>query len=145
MFFKDQRKSLSHIIDGTSNTVAVSECLTPMEQHGFSSRENMAHYNGMNAAYNGVGLGNSNHGIPGNCTSTIMGFGDTFPTSYKTPNSSVAEYPNTYYGEERGYIFGQGWWISNSFSTMAPPNSPMCVTVDGSWGMFLRQVFIPAV
>jgi hypothetical protein len=44
MFFKDMRKTFSHVADGTSNTVVVSECLTPAEQVGNSTRENIAVY-----------------------------------------------------------------------------------------------------
>jgi hypothetical protein len=28
-----------------------------------------------------------------------------------------------------------GWWNANSFSTIAPPNTPMCLYHDGTWGM----------
>jgi prepilin-type N-terminal cleavage/methylation domain-containing protein/prepilin-type processing-associated H-X9-DG protein len=120
MFYRNVRKTFSHLSDGTSNTVAVSECLSPSSTgaNGLSVRENVAQYS-TPGPYTAA-----EHGTPGSCATTISAFGRTFPTTYRSGNA-----------ENRGVIFTMGWWHANLFSTIAPPNTPMCVQPDGSWGM----------
>ena len=125
MFYRNVRKNIADAEDGTSNTVAVSECLAPMTFRGLSVRENVASERGMASTYNTV-----ERGIPGSCTTVISGYvGGTFPdvTNGNPGRSGHAEY--------RGVIFTMGWWNANSFSTIAPPNTPMCLYPDGTWGM----------
>jgi hypothetical protein len=91
-----------------------------------SIRENVAAYNGM-APPNSA----EEHAVPGSCTSVVSGFeGGVFPTNQ---NVSPGRAGNA---ENRGVIFTIGWWHSSLFSTIAPPNTPMCLQPDGSWGMF---------
>jgi prepilin-type N-terminal cleavage/methylation domain-containing protein/prepilin-type processing-associated H-X9-DG protein len=119
MFFQDKRKTFSDLVDGASNTVAVSECLTPEVMRGTDVRSNIAVYNGI---WDGT-----QHGKPGNCLTGLTMVSDTdFADSHKVAGSP---------GMWRGLIFTCGWWPSNLFSTMIPPNSPMCLYSDSTWGV----------
>jgi prepilin-type N-terminal cleavage/methylation domain-containing protein/prepilin-type processing-associated H-X9-DG protein len=118
MFFQDKRKTFSDLVDGTSNTAAVSECLTPEVMRGTDVRSNIAIYNGI---WDGT-----QHGKPGNCLTGLTMVSDTdFADSHKAGSP----------GMWRGIIFTCGWWSSNLFSTMIPPNSPMCLYSDSTWGV----------
>jgi prepilin-type N-terminal cleavage/methylation domain-containing protein len=118
MFFQDKRKTFSDIVDGTSNTVAVSECLTPEVMNGTDIRSNIALYTGI---WDGT-----QHGKPGRCLTGLTMTSDTdFADTHKVGS----------HGMWRGIIFTCGWWQSNLFSTMLPPNSPMCTYNDNTWGV----------
>src|SRR5690606_33224963 len=58
MFYR-QQKSFSNCTDGSSNTAAVSECLSPSVRNGTDVRSNVARYDG-------IWDGNP-HGKPFNC------------------------------------------------------------------------------
>jgi len=126
MFYKNVRKSLGELADGTSNTVAVSECLTPATFRGSSVRENVASFNGMSGPYN-----RTEHGIPGPCATVVSSWGDTFLDTSGTHTQNGMNG----HAEHRGFVVFCGLWHSNLFSTIAPPNSPICVQHDGSWGL----------
>jgi prepilin-type processing-associated H-X9-DG protein len=119
MFFQDKRKTFNDLLDGTSNTVAVSECLTPARVHGTDVRSNIARYTGI---WDGT-----HHGKPGRC---LTGLTMTSNTNFDETNRITANWHSLW----RGLIVTCGWWQVNLFSTMIPPNSPMCV-YDDTWGV----------
>lgn len=107
MFYR-QNKNFSNCTDGSSNTAAVSECLSPTVRDGTDIRANVARYNGI---WDGTP-----HGIPFNCTNGLpMAPGST--THFADANKSATW---------RGLLFTCGWSAVNGFTTMTPPNSPMC-------------------
>ncbi|PQO28843.1 DUF1559 domain-containing protein [Blastopirellula marina] len=107
MFYRE-RKSFSSCTDGSSNTAAVSECLSPTVRDGTDVRSNVARYD---AIWDGTP-----HGRPFNCT-----FGLPMATG-STRNFADAHKSATW----RGVLFTSGWSAVNGFTTMTPPNSPMC-------------------
>jgi prepilin-type processing-associated H-X9-DG protein len=115
------KKSFADCTDGSSNTVAVSECLTPQERQGTDVRSNIA-------LYTGIWDGTPN-GKPGKCmTGLTMTDSKTFDDSHKSNNY-------------RGLIAGCGWLSANGFTTLTPPNSPLCAYDQPSdnhnrWGVF---------
>ena len=122
MFYRNERKTFGHLVDGTSNTAAVSECLTPANRQGRDVRTNMARTDTVMWTNPGTGTGN---GIPGQCFSTISAFGSEFPANMAMGGTEGY----------RGHLFTTGWWYCNLFSTMSPPNSPMCIRTDHTWGV----------
>lgn len=107
MFYREE-KSFSDCTDGTSNTAAISECLSPTQRDGTDVRTNVARYDGI---WDGTP-----HGAPFNCTNGLpMKPGSTtqFADAHKSPTW-------------RGILFTCGWSAVNGFTTMTPPNSPMC-------------------
>jgi prepilin-type N-terminal cleavage/methylation domain-containing protein len=117
-------KSFASIADGTSNTIAVSECLTPEALGGTDVRSNIAIYTGI---WNGTA-----HGLPGACMSGLpMTDSRNFVGGSATTTSS----------DYRGLIATCGWLTTNGFTTTAPPNSPMCMYdkpggQHNRWGVF---------
>lgn len=107
MFYRE-RKSFRDCTDGTSNTVAVSECLSPTLRDGTDVRSNVARYDGI---WDGTA-----HGRPFNCTNGLPmapGSVRNFADAHKSPTW-------------RGVLFTSGWSAVNGFTTMTPPNTPMC-------------------
>jgi prepilin-type N-terminal cleavage/methylation domain-containing protein/prepilin-type processing-associated H-X9-DG protein len=115
------KKSFANCTDGSSNTVAISECLTPQEQEGTDVRSNVALYDGI---WDGTA-----HGKPGNCmTGLTMTDSRTFDATHKSFNF-------------RGLIATCGWLSAIGFTTLTPPNSPMCTydqpsDLHNRWGVF---------
>jgi prepilin-type processing-associated H-X9-DG protein len=115
------KKSFSDCTDGSSNTVAISECLTPREQRGIDVRSNVA-------LYSGIWDGTPN-GKPGKCMNGLtMTDSRTFSTTQKSDNF-------------RGLIATCGWLTAAGFTTLTPPNSPMCAydqptQYHNRWGVF---------
>ena len=125
MFYRDLRKTIADAEDGTSNTAAVSECISPATFQGLSVRENVASERGMASVYNTV-----ERAIPVSCTTVISALpGGVLPAEV---NGNPGRSGN---GQYRGVIFTMGWWYANLFTTIAPPNSPMCLYPDDTWGM----------
>ena len=126
MFFKTQRKGLGEVSDGTSNTVAISECLTPASASGREVRANVAVDDGTTAnMWTGTPTGN---GRPFRCMTGLVKVDRlTFDSTHLHADATSVR--------TRGLIFTKGSWIDNCFSTMNPPNSPMCVRRDNSWGV----------
>jgi len=115
-------KTFGDVVDGTSNTVAVSECLTPATRGGTDVRSNVAVHSGI---WEDVA-----HGRPGNC---MTGLTMTSRTSFATSHASTENF--------RGDIAFCGWLSTNGFTTTTPPNTPICVyNVPGAlhdrWGVF---------
>ena len=114
-------KTLANIEDGTSNTVGVSECLTPDVFGGTDVRSNVAFLSTK------IWDGNPN-GIPGACVHGLtMTDNRTFAAAHQV-------------GFWRGLVLLCGWTAVNGFTTTTPPNSPMCSqtssTTWNSWGVF---------
>lgn len=108
MFYREAKK-FSNCTDGTSNTAAVSECLSPTVRDGTDIRSNVARYD---AIWDGTP-----HGVPFNCTNGLPlapdSNGRRFVDAHRSPTW-------------RGVLFTSGWSSVNGFTTMTPPNSPMC-------------------
>ncbi len=115
MFYCAEYKTFSDCSDGTSNTVGVSECLIPSDQAGTELRVNVANTTDI---WDGTP-----NGLPGPC----MNIEKTGPKSF------AQRYVGTYW---RGILFAMGWPQANGFTTMTPPNSPICIWADGDWGVF---------
>ena len=105
MFYREQ-KNFAYMSDGSSNTAAVSECLSPSVRNGTDIRANVARYDGI---WDGTA-----HGVPFNCNTGLPRVG---VNQFAAANAS-----STW----RGVLFTCGWSAVNGFTTMTPPNSPMC-------------------
>ena len=119
MFYRDA-KNISAAADGTSNTVAVSECLVPSQYQGREVGLNVAM---VNAIWDGTP-----HGIPGNCLTGI---------NYEAGNNKIfVESQRT--SSFRGLLVTMGWLDANGFTTLTPPNSPLCQygANRNDWGVF---------
>ena len=115
-------KTFTTCTDGTSNTVGVSECLTPTVHGGTDVRSNVAVYTGI---WEGAA-----HGRPGNC---MTGLTMTDRNSFATSHASTENW--------RGEIAFCGWLSANGFTTLTPPNTPICVyeihtDSHDRWGVF---------
>ena len=107
MFYRET-KTFSQASDGSSNTAAVSECLSPVQRDGTEVRANVARFDGI---WDGTP-----HGAPFNCTVGLPmrpGSIQHFADAHRSPTW-------------RGVLFTSGWSAVNGFTTMTPPNSPMC-------------------
>lgn len=115
MFFSENRKEFSAMTDGTSNTVGVSECHTPMQYQGVETGKNVAIHNDI--------WGGTAHGIPNRCLT--LASSNTFPDSQKSSSF-------------RGLLWSMGWIDANCFTTLTPPNSPLCQygANRNDWGVF---------
>jgi len=116
------QKSFGNCPDGTSNTAAVSECLTPAANGGTDAQSNVAVYNGI---WDSVAWGR-----PGRC---MTGLTMTDRTTFATSHASTRNY--------RGEIALCGWISANGFTTLTPPNTPICAydsstTLNDRWGVF---------
>lgn len=108
MFYRETKK-FATCTDGTSNTAAVSECLSPMLRDGNDIRSNVARFDGI---WDG-----RPHGVPFNCTNGLP----------IVPGSNGRQFADAHRsGTWRGVLFTSGWSAVNGFTTMTPPNSPMC-------------------
>jgi len=118
MFYR-VRKKMRDASDGLSNTVAVSECLSPDSKSGNDLHANVAKFNSI---WDGTP-----HGIPFNCNTLL-------------PRVDANHFDPAYAGNSwRGLLFTSGWSGVNGFTTLTPPNSPMCAygdRVDNDWGVF---------
>ena len=108
MFMRDERRTFSTCNDGSSNTVAISECLSPSRRGGTDVRSNVARYD---AIWDGTP-----YGAPFNCMYLPMVAGST-------RSFDPAHVSDSY----RGRLMTCGWSDVNGFTTMTPPNSPMCI------------------
>jgi len=120
MFVSTPRRSFSSCPDGSSNTAAVSECLTPERTRGGNNiRTNAIRIS------SGVLWDGTPHGLPGKCAAT-------FPISLGTiPTANVFDTVDIW----RGLVFLSGWNNANGFTTMSPPNSSMCFWSTPDFGV----------
>ena len=118
MFYRDA-KNIAKASDGTSNTVAVSECLTPNQYQGREIGINVA-------IHNAIWDGRPN-GVPGHCLTLPHDAGNSkiFPDANKSSSF-------------RGLLVTMGWVDANGFTTLTPPNSPLCQygANRDDWGVF---------
>ncbi len=117
MFYLDDPKRFRDCLDGTSQTVAFSECVSPLQLGGKEIKGNVAVHN---AIWAGVMWGN-----PGACMS--------LPRDPLNPQAFTAAASNSW----RGQLLFTAWPTAIGFTTITPPNSPACV-YDGHdhWGVF---------
>ena len=120
MFYGEVTKNMGTASDGTSNTVATSECLVPNQYQGVEVGINVA-------MHNDIWDGTPN-GIPGNCMTGLPrenGNNKIFPDANKTSSF-------------RGLLVTMGWLDANGFTTLTPPNTPICQygTNFNDWGVF---------
>lgn len=107
MFYR-QRKKFADCTDGSSNTLAISECLSPSDRSGTDIRTNVARHDGI---WDGTPFG-----MPWNCPNGLPrapGNPKRFADANKSPTW-------------RGVLFTSGWSAVNGFTTFTPPNSAMC-------------------
>jgi len=114
-------KTFSNCADGTSNTVAVSECLTPAVHGGADVRSNVAVFSAI--------WDFNRYGRPGNCLTLPMEDNVRFQAGYV--------HANVY----RGEVLFCGWTSANLFTTLTPPNTPICIyesqrLLYEHWGVF---------
>ena len=120
MFYRDA-KNISAATDGTSNTVAVSECLVPSQYQGVEVGKNVAM---VNAIWTGTA-----HGIPGNCLTGIV---------YAAGSGNKAFVDSQKTSSFRGLLVTMGWLDASGFTTLTPPNGPLCQygSSRNDWGVF---------
>ncbi len=109
--------NMSAVTDGTSNTVAWSECVTYSGQGGVAIKGNVA--NGVGAMYTG---GQSNAGA---CLAKKNG-------TQLVDGTSTCGW--------RGQRWADGRVIPSGFTTVLPPNGPVCSYAnDDGWGCATAQ------
>lgn len=117
MFDLDNPKRMRDCLDGLSNTIAMSECVSPPMHGGQEIRGNVAQYNGI---WTGTAWG-----YPAACIS--------LPRNPAAPALFTAPSSNSW----RGQLLFTGWPSGIGFTTITPPNSPACVDDNQShWGVF---------
>ena len=112
---RDSRRKFSSILDGTANTIAMSEvAATPRDLANVKG--DVANFGGI---YNGA------TGVPGPCLNV--------PRQANNPSQLQT-------GADcwRGLILGDGRTINNKFTTTLPPNAPSCAFggTNDSWGTY---------
>lgn len=117
MFYRE-RKKMRDMTDGSSNTAGVSECLSPNTRNGNDIHANIAHYDQI---WDGTP-----NGIPFNCSNGL-------------PRVDANHFDPAYASNSwRGVLFTCGWSAVNGFTTLTPPNSPMCHyggNADNDWAV----------
>ncbi len=120
MFYFDDPKNIASATDGTSNTIGVSECLNPSEYQGTNMRTNVARYQGI------WNSDTTTNGVPGECNIANLqepGNATVFQEGYKSSSF-------------RGMLVTMGWSDANGFTTLTPPNSPVCIFNGwNDWGV----------
>lgn len=117
MFYLADPKKFRDCLDGTSHTVAFSECVSPLLHGGNEIRGNVAKYNSI---WTGAMWG-----YPAACMSLPRDPNNNF--AFTAPSSA----------SWRGQLLFTAWPTAIGFTTINPPNSPSCV-YDGHdhWGVF---------
>jgi prepilin-type N-terminal cleavage/methylation domain-containing protein len=107
MFYRDDAKTFGSCVDGSSNTVGISECRSPSQYQGQEVGASVAMHNAI--------WGGTAHGLPANCLTLPREGGDPkrFPAANQTSSF-------------RGIMVTMGWSDANGFTTLTPPNSPLC-------------------
>ena len=118
MFYSYDPKSIASAVDGTSNTIGVSETLNPSTYRGKDMRTNVARFQGI---WNGTP-----HGLPLECN---------------VANLQVPGNPRVFRDELesasfRGMLVTMGWADANGFTTLTQPNWPVCIYNGwNDWGV----------
>ena len=121
MFYSYDRKNISAAVDGTSNTIGMSEGLNPSTYRGNDMRTNVAIFQGI---WDGVP-----NGLPGQCSvANLQDPGN--PRVFRNGIESSISF--------RGMLATMGWTDANGFTTLTPPNSPACMYQHqfSDWGIF---------
>ncbi len=112
---RESKRSFSSILDGTANTIAMSEVA--------GTTRDLATVRGDVASFNGIY--NGSRSLPGPCLNV--------PRAVNNPRQYLT-------GADvwRGLILGDGRTVNNKFTTTLPPNAPSCAFNgnNDSWGTF---------
>lgn len=122
--YRDARRAFSTVLDGTANTVAMSEvAATPRVAVTGLTFDRQPDVKG-GIAQTGV-IYNGSRSLPGPCFNVPKSAAN--PMHYATPTDTW-----------RGLILGDGRTANNKFTTTLPPNGPSCAFNGGSdaWGTF---------
>ncbi|HUT93604.1 MAG TPA: DUF1559 domain-containing protein [Thermoguttaceae bacterium] len=114
VFGRIEQKGVKDITDGTSNTLAVSECLV-----GALPGRSIMVKGGMAAMVSGLS------------TSPIVCYARIDPANPKQYTGAVWGYKGRYWGEGHGHVAG--------ITTVIPPNGPSCACGEAQycyWGVF---------
>ena len=118
MFYSYDRKNISAAVDGTSNTVGASETLNPSTYRGKDMRTNVARYPGI---WDGTP-----HGRPMRCSVANL----------QVPGNPKAFRDDLESASFRGMLMTMGWADANGFTTLTPPNWPVCIYNGwNDWGV----------
>ncbi len=115
IFWVGEFPNMSTVTDGTSNTIAFSECVSAVNQGGKSIKGNLFQVSSM---YDGKSR-------PGPCLAIKSG-------TESTQDSLT--------GSWRGQRWSDGRVLVEGFTTVLPPNSPSCTySTDDGWGCASAQ------
>ena len=118
MFYAHDPKNISAAVDGTSNTVGVSETLNPATYSGTDMRTNVARYQDI---WDGIP-----HGRPMRCSVTNL----------QQPGNPKVFRADLTSSSFRGMLMTMGWSDANGFTTLTPPNWPVCIYNGwNDWGV----------
>jgi len=118
MFNSYDPKNISAAVDGTSNTIGVSETLNPSTYRGKDMRTNVARFQGI---WDGTP-----NGLPGQCSVTNL----------QVPGNNKAFRDEFESASFRGMLVTMGWADANGFTTLTPPNYPVCIYNGwNDWGV----------
>ncbi|MDR1960136.1 MAG: DUF1559 domain-containing protein, partial [Planctomycetaceae bacterium] len=109
LFYPRDWKSIAAAVDGTSNTIAISECATS-PQHGTKQIQ------GGIAVVTGIAGSATREIVPSVCMAIKNG--NTF--SGTAVGGTAAEV-------QRAVRYLDGWILYNGFNTVMPPNAPTCL------------------
>jgi len=113
-------RNFGYMVDGLSNTLAVSEAVVSKD------RTNSRNIKGAVARVENIW--NSNVTNPTNCM-----------TVARNPGNSKEFAESLTITSWRGYVFSDGRIMATGFTTVTPPNSPCCAqnnNGDNTWGIF---------
>jgi len=127
MFVMEANLSFKDLVDGTSNTLALSEVVVGPNSITRTMKGNVAVTPGMN----------TNPASPADCWAARGINGEVDAAVPVTAESYVHRAPGSRWAEGRVFFSG--------FSTVLPPNSPRCTIAhnDGSWGVWTPSSFHP--
>ncbi|UUO07424.1 DUF1559 domain-containing protein [Blastopirellula sp. J2-11] len=127
MFITQDNRDFSDLLDGSSNTTALSEVVIGPNQITRTMKGNVAVTPGINA----------NPSSPADCWGARGTDGLVNPAIAVTAESYVHRAPGSRWAEGRVFFSG--------FSTVLPPNAPRCTVAatDDSWGVWTPSSFHP--
>ncbi|MHC2070565.1 DUF1559 family PulG-like putative transporter [Bremerella sp. T1] len=127
LFVTQTNLAFRDIVDGTSNTLAISEVVVGPNNITRTMKGNVAVTPGIN----------TNPSSPADCWAARGVNGEVDAAVPVTAESYVHRAPGSRWAEGRVFFTG--------FSTVLPPNSPRCTIAhnDGSWGIWTPSSFHP--